>query len=261
MLGVTALMAFGPMMRWRSDAVRPTSNSMRIPMFVALAAGLGAGVVGQSLAGGLGIGFGVFLIAGMARWMQVRLRIGQVKANQSLFLARAFPRSTWGFIVAHLGFAVAVIGITAMSVWEVESLASMRPGDTATLGQRTFTLTQVETVKGDNYDAQRLTFTVASNGVPEEGMTTERRYYPERDTITTEAGIRVGFLSNLHLTAGEGDASGAFAVRVTHHPMAMWIWSGALLMAIGGFVSLSDRRFRVGAPHKVRAPVPAAVGA
>ena len=137
----------------------------------------------------------------------------------------------------------------------------MRAGDTATLGDRTFTLTQVQTVKVENYDAQRLTFTVASNGVPEESMVTERRYYPERDTVTTEAGIRMGFLSNLHLTAGESDSSGAFAVRVTHHPLAMWIWSGALLMAMGGFVSLSDRRFRVGAPHKVRADIPAAVGA
>ena len=70
----------------------------------------------------------------------------------------------------------------------------------------------------------------------------------------------MGFLSNLHLTAGEDNGTGAFAVRVTLHPLAMWIWSGALLMAMGGFVSLSDRRFRVGAPHKVRAPAIPAVG-
>ena len=261
MLGVTALMAFGPMMRWRSDAVKPAGNAMRIPAIVGLVAGLGAGVFGQSIAGGLGIGFGVFLIAGMSRWMQVRLRIGQVRPSQSLFLARAFPRSTWGFVVAHLGFAVAVLGITAMSVWEKDSMGSLRLGDTTTLGSRTFTLTQVQNVKGANYDAQRLTFTVAENGIPEEAMVSERRYYPERDTVTTEAGIRMGFLSNLHLTAGEDDGTGAFAVRVTHHPLAMWIWSGALLMAMGGFISLSDRRFRVGAPHKVRAPaIPAAAG-
>jgi cytochrome c-type biogenesis protein CcmF len=253
-------MAFGPMMRWRSDAAKPAGNAMRIPMAVGLVAGLASGIVGQSLPGGLGIGFGVFLIAGMARWMQVRLRIGQVKPEQSLFLARAFPRSTWGFVIAHLGFAVAVLGITAMSAWEKDSMSSLRIGDSTRLGTRSFTLTQVQNVKGANYDAQRLTFAVSDNGAPEEAMVSERRYYPERDTVTTEAGIRMGFLSNLHLTAGEDNGTGAFAVRVTLHPLAMWIWSGALLMAMGGFVSLSDRRFRVGAPHKVRAPAIPAVG-
>jgi cytochrome c-type biogenesis protein CcmF len=141
-------------------------------------------------------------------------------------------------------------------------MASVRLGEAATLGPRTFTLTQVQNVKGANYEAQRLTFAVANDGTLEEAMVSERRYYPERDTVTTEAGIRIGLLSNLHLTAGEDDGTGAFAVRVTHHPLAMWIWSGALLMAMGGFVSLSDRRFRIGAPHKVRAPaIPAATGA
>ena len=96
-------------------------------------------------------------------------------------------------------------------------------------------------------------FSETRNGQPDGELATERRYYPERDTMTTEAGIRMGFLSNLHLTGGEGDGSGAFPVRLTHHPLAMWIWSGAFIMALGGFVSLSDRRFRVGAPHRVRA--------
>jgi len=258
MLGVTALMAFGPMLRWRSDAARPVGGTMRAPLLIGLAGGLAAGVVGHSIAGGLGVGFGILLVVAMARWIQVRLRIGQVQPAQSLFLARAFPRSTWGFLIAHFGFAVAVLGITTMSVWETESLASMQQGDSTSFGSRTFTLAQVQTVKVDNYDAQRLTFIVTRDGVPEDPMITERRYYPERDMITTEAGIRIGFLSNLHLTTGEDDGSGAFAIRITHHPLAMWIWSGAVLMALGGFVSLSDRRFRIGAPHKVRVPVAAA---
>jgi cytochrome c-type biogenesis protein CcmF len=253
MLCVIAAMAFGPMLRWRSDSVKPVGKSLNIPMLIGLGAGLLFGVMGQSLPGGLGIGFGVFLIAAMGRWLQVRIRLGQVTRQQSLVLARAFPRSTWGFIIAHLGFAVAVLGITAMSAWETESLASLRTGQSMTMGEQTFTLDKVQVVKGANYDAQRLTFTVSRNGQPDGEMETERRYYPERDTMTTEAGIRMGFLSNLHITGGEGDGSGAFPVRLTYHPLAMWIWSGAFLMAIGGFVSLSDRRFRVGAPHRVRA--------
>ena len=107
-------------------------------------------------------------------------------------------------------------------------------------------------IQGPNYEAQRLTFRVHLNGSPDGEISTERRYYPERDTTTTEAGIRPGLFSNLYVAAGEPDASGAFSVRFNSHPLAMWIWAGGLMMAGGGLLSLSDRRFRVGAPHRVR---------
>ena len=261
MLCAVLVMAFGPMMRWRSDSVKPAGQLLKLPLLAGAGVGLTTGIFGHSLPGGLGMGFGAFLCASMIRWMQVRLRTGSVTPQQSLVLARAFPRSTWGFVTAHMGFAIAVFGVTAMSVWQTESFASMRQGEVAKLGDQTFRLEQVQLVKGPNYDAQRLTFSVLRNGAADGDMVTERRYFPERDTITTEAGIRGGILSNLHLTTGEDDGSGAFAVRITNHPLAMWIWSGALIMALGGFISLSDRRFRIGAPHRVAAGVPVASGA
>ncbi len=261
MLCVMLVMAFGPLMRWRSDSVKPARRSLTLPFLTGASVGLVAGILGHSLPGGLGMGFGVFLVASMIRWMQARLKAGQVTPQQSLFLARAFPRSTWGFVAAHMGFAIAVFGVTAMSVWQTESFASMRKGDTATLGDQSFRLEQVQLVKGPNYDAQRLTFSVLRNGAADGELATERRYYPERDTVTTEAGIRGGLLVNLHLTTGEDDGSGAFAVRITNHPLAMWIWGGALIMAAGGFISLSDRRFRIGAPHRVGAAVASHAGA
>ena len=253
MLGVIIVMAFGPMLRWRSDAARPALRSL-LPLLVSASAfGLVTGLVGQSLWGGVGMGFGAFLLGSLIRWCVVRTKLGQVNLSQSLFLARTFPRSTWGFMAAHLGFAVAVFGITAMSAWETESVAAIKLGETATLGDRTYTLLSVKIENGPNYEAQRLTFAVSRSGSPEGSIETERRYYPERDTTTTEAGIRPGLLENLYVAAGEESANGAFVVRLNHHPLAMWIWAGGLLMASGGFVSLSDRRFRVGAPHRVGA--------
>lgn len=257
MLCVIIVMAFGPLLRWRSDAASPTAKVLRAPLAVGLIFGVASGVAGSSLTGGLGFGFGAFLLASLIKWGLIRTRVGQVKLSQSLFLARAFPRATWGFLGAHLGFAIAVFGITAMSTWAREGLAPLRPGETATLEDRSYTLRDVEIVQGPNYEAQRLNFDIRRNGTPDGTISTERRYYPERDTMTTEAGIRPGFIDNLYIAAGEENDQGAFAVRLNHHPLALWIWAGGLMMAGGGLISLSDRRFRVGAPHRVRASAPA----
>ncbi len=253
MLCVIVVMAFGPMLRWRSDAIKPTGNALTAPLLIGATFGLASGIVGRSIPGGLGFGFAAFLLASLVRWGLIRTRVGQVTLKQSVFLASAFPRATWGFLGAHLGFAIAVFGITAMSAWETETLAPLRPGETATLDDRTYTLKTVEVVQGPNYEAQRLVFDIARNGAPDGTIATERRYYPERDTITTEAGIRPGLIDNLYVAAGEETDSGAFSVRLNHHPLALWIWAGGLMMAGGGLISLSDRRFRVGAPHRVRA--------
>jgi cytochrome c-type biogenesis protein CcmF len=259
MLGVVVVMAFGPMLRWRSDSLKPTAGALMVPFTIGLGVGLMFGVIGRSLPGGLGFGFGAFLVASLARWLLIRTRLGSVPFNQSLLMARSFPRATWGFLGAHLGFAVAVFGITAMSAWTTETLAPLKPGGSAQLGDRVFTLTNVENVQGPNYEAKRLNFTVTSRGVPDGEISTERRYYPERDTSTTEAGIRAGVLANIYLASSEETEQGAYVVRLNFHPLAMWIWAGGLMMAGGGMISLSDRRFRIGAPHKVRAAAAAAV--
>ena len=253
MLGVIIMMAFGPMLRWRSDTARPAARSLLYPLVGGVGVGLVSGVLGQNLWGGVGFGFGAFLFGSLIRWGALRLRIGQVKTSQSLFLARAFPRATWGFLCAHLGFAVAVFGISAMSAWQTEAVATLKAGDTASLGDRAYTLESVSVELRENYEAQRLTFSIRKDGAPDGSIETERRYYPERDTTTTEAGIRPGLLENLYLATGEETESGAFTVRLNRHPLAMWIWAGGLMMAAGGFISLSDRRFRVGAPHRVAA--------
>jgi len=260
MLVVAALMAFGPLLRWRSDDARPAMRHLAKPALAALAVGVLAGVFGRSLWGGLGVAFASFVVFGLARWLQARTRLGTVPFRQSLTMARAFPGATWGFLAAHLGFAVAMFGVTAMSVWDREDVALLKVKETARLGGYSFRLDQVETVPGPNYEAQRLTFSVVHDGRADGFISTERRYYPERDTITTEAGIRPGIFANLYIAAGEPDASGGFSVRTNFHPLAMWIWAGGFMIAGGGLVSLSDRRFRIGAPHRVRA-VAAAAGA
>jgi cytochrome c-type biogenesis protein CcmF len=257
MLVVAGLMAFGPFLRWRTDTLKPHARTLTWPAAAAVVVGLTAGILGKSIPGALGFGFASLVVFSLVRWFLLRTRLGQVPFGQSFNMARAFPGATWGFLGAHLGFAIAMFGITAMSAWDTENMTTLHLGETGRLGEYAFKLAKVETVQGPNYEAQRLTFDVSRNGKPDGVIASEDRYYPERDQTTTEAGIRPGLFANLYVAGQEIDGGG-FNVRLNHHPLAMWIWAGGLLIAGGGFVALADRRFRVGAPSRARATLAAA---
>jgi len=253
MVGVAALMAIGPLLRWRSDKARSITKPMRFPALIAVVVGLVVFVMGKSWVGGIGIGIAIFLLGGIALWIGQRLRLGTVPLASSFAMLRSFPGATWGLLIAHTGFAVTVIGVTAMSAWTTEIDTAMSRGDSATLGAYTFTLSETEISNGPNYERERLTFNIGRNGHADGQIETERRFYPESQSFTTEAGIRTGILANVFVAYSRTDEDGRYAVRISHHPFAGWIWFGGLLIAAGGFVSLTDRRFRVGAPHKLRA--------
>ena len=143
-----------------------------------------------------------------------------------------------------------MIGVTAMSAWETENVAFLREGDSVSLGNYEFTLTGTQVTQGPNFEAERLTFAVGHDGKPDGQIETERRFYPERQSFTTEAGIRPGLFSNLYVAYGESGRTDGYSVRVNYHPFAMWIWLGGFTIAGGGLISLSDRRFRVAGLHK-----------
>jgi cytochrome c-type biogenesis protein CcmF len=111
----------------------------------------------------------------------------------------------------------------------------------------------VEMAAGPNFQAERAVFDVSSDGSPVTTLSSERRFYPVRRSQTTEAGIYTNLISNVYLAIGEKNDRNEWTVRAYYHPLAPWIWFGPLVMALGGFLSLSDRRFRIGAPR--RSPV------
>lgn len=256
MLAVAGLMAIGPFVRWRSDIAKVAASPLKFPIGVAALFGALVAFFGRSVPAGLGFGFGAFLVLGLGIWFAKRTRIGSVPINQSIAMAGALPRATWGFLGAHFGFAIVMFGITAMSAWETENVAFLHVNESVALGQYEFKLADIGTSSGPNYEAERLTFAVSHSGKAEGVIETERRYYPERDSYTTEAGIRPGFLFNLYVAYSDTGREGGYTVRVNHHPLAMWIWLGGFVIAGGGLVSLTDRRFRVAGLHKVRVPAP-----
>jgi cytochrome c-type biogenesis protein CcmF len=168
------------------------------------------------------------------------------------------PRADWGKLIAHAGLGLSVMGIAAVSAWEVEDIRLAKPGDAIPLGGYEIRFEGVSEGQGPNYAYQRGLFTVWRDGAQVTTLAPEKRIYPVQGMPTTEAAIDSGLTRDLYLVLGDKQARGeAWAVRSYLKPLANWIWLGALVMALGGVVSLTDRRYRVGAAARRPAPVPA----
>ncbi len=247
-----ALVVFGPMLNWKRDKATAVLKRLRIPAAIAAVVLLAvlalAGWRGAIAAGGIAVA--AWLIAGSAAILTRRWWAGRRYLARSI---RTTPRAIVGLALAHAGLGLLTLGITGVSAWESDMVLNMRPGDTVAFAGRTLTLQAVDTVQGPNYQARQARFQVKGHGAPYE-LDSERRFYPTAQSQTTEAGIRVSPLGNLYLSVGEESASG-IVVRLWNHPLIVWIWLGGFVMALGGLVSLSDRRLRLGAAVK---PVDAA---
>jgi cytochrome c-type biogenesis protein CcmF len=166
-------------------------------------------------------------------------------------------------MLAHLGVAVAMVGMTGSSLWQSERITVMAPGQTEEVGGYSFTFQGAEDVRGPNYTAVEGTFQVTTpDGAPIATLHPQSRTYVVSGRETTEASIRTRPLGDLFAVIGEAqEAEGAYTVRLYFKPVVSWIWIGVGLMGLGGLVSLTDRRLRVGAPTRARrrgaAPQPA----
>jgi len=153
-------------------------------------------------------------------------------------------RAHYGMVVAHIGVAVFVVGVTLVKGYDSEKDASMKEGDAVELGAYSFRLEQVTSVQGPNYKAAQAKVTVSKNGRPLTTLYPERRIYAVQQQVMTEAAIDTGFTRDLYVSLGDPVEGNAWLVRVQHKPFVDWIWGGCLVMALGGFLAASDRRYR-----------------
>jgi cytochrome c-type biogenesis protein CcmF len=213
--------------------------------------------IGGPVAAPLGVGLGAFVIGGAISEIAARSwRRGQ-PLRVALQRARGLPRSAWGTALAHAGAGVAAIGIAA-SAWSIESLATVRPGERLHAGPYSVRLDGVVPRTEANYreDVARLT---VFRGERELGpIETMKRLYVARGMPTTEAGIQTVGVSQVYASFGDAQGDGSIGLRLYYKPLVLLIWIGPVIMALGGALSLTDRRYRVGAPARARgAAVPA----
>ena len=169
------------------------------------------------------------------------------------------PRSALGAMIAHGGVGILVAGVTGASIWVTESVSVMRPGDTKTLSGYTLTLRSVEPVPGPNYKAQRGIIDLISPTGATGTLYPEKRQFNVSGQVMTHAAIRTTGYDDMYVALGDADGKGGWTVRAWRHPLVPWIWVGSLIMALGGMVSLLDRRLRVGAPVRAGATPSSAV--
>ncbi|MEM7719084.1 MAG: cytochrome c-type biogenesis CcmF C-terminal domain-containing protein, partial [Pseudomonadota bacterium] len=176
--------------------------------------------------------------------------------REKLRRALRLPRADWGRVVAHSGFGITIFGIAALLAWEIEDVRTAQIGDTFEVGGYQVTLLDVRDVVGPNYQSTMAEIQL-TKGATTAVLMPESRYYPVAGMPTTEAAISNGVFRDLYAVIGDEQADGSWAIRTFIKPFANWIWAGAIIMSLGGLLSLTDRRFRV-APGAAKAPRPVA---
>ncbi len=241
------LMGIGPIAKWKQaslpDLAARLKWAMAVAVLTAVAAPLAMGRWSPVIA--LGLLLAAWIAA--AGLVNLRERLVQLKsAHPGLGTRlRSLPRGYWGMLVAHLGVAVFLVGVTLVRGYEFEKDVRMLPGDTVQAGSYTFRLEGLEEVKGPNYDATRGHIKVTRNGSEVALLHPEKRFYAVSQMPMTEAAIDSGFTRDLYVSLGEPVGDGAWVVRVYYKPFVDWIWGGCFLMAIGGVIAVSDRRYRL----------------
>ncbi|WP_284614820.1 heme lyase CcmF/NrfE family subunit [Aquabacterium humicola] len=230
-----ALVALGPLARWKQLDPRSMARSLRGAALFALAGAAGIPVaMGRfSPIVALGMLLALWIIASTAMQLKARLKSGNP------------PPAFWGMHVAHLGLAAVVIGITLVKGYEVEKDVRMAPGDTLAIGAYSLQMVGVSPVSGPNYTAQRGELRLLQDGRLLRTMHPEKRAYQSSQMPMTESAIDSGLTRDVYVSLGEPLDNGAWSVRAYVKPFVGWIWGGCVLMALGGALAASDRRYRL----------------
>jgi cytochrome c-type biogenesis protein CcmF len=250
------VMPFGPLMGWkRGDIVGAAQRLLAAAMLsaVAMAAAFALEHGGPVLAP-FGVGIAVFVMAGAVTDIAERTMILRVPFNAAFRRAIGLPRSVWGTAFAHFGIGATLLGIVSVTAWGSEHIAAIKQGQVVDISHYRLTFDGTFERAGPNYHDVVGHFTVRrASGEVIGAMEPSRRTFPARNMATTEAALMTRGVSQLYVSLGDPDASGAVPVRVYFKPNVLLIWGGAFIMFLGGGLSLSDRRLRIGAPRPAKA--------
>jgi cytochrome c-type biogenesis protein CcmF len=246
-------MPFGPLLAWKRGDLLGVAQRLIGALVVALIAMAAMFVAeGQPVLAPFGIGLALFVIAGAMT--DIVERTGLLRAPLAVVARRAqgLPRSAWGTAFAHVGLGITLLGIVGETQWNAERIIAMKPGDKVALHNYDFTFDGTRERAGPNYNEVAARFTVRRHGDIIGYMEPAKRTFGSRSTTTTESALMARGFSQLYVSLGELNPDGSLAVRIYYKPLVLLIWLGCIVMVIGGGLSLSDRRLRIGAPKPAR---------
>ncbi len=233
------VMPFGPFTRWKQDGLRRVLTRLGLPLLAALSAGGITAIAApeSGLRGIAGVAGGVWLIAGSLVYA-----FGRIARQRGWQL----PRGELAMSLAHIGVGVFVIGVSMTETISTEKHLAMNPGDQADIAGYAFEFRGTEVLRGPNWVADQGHFIVRSGERIVAQLYPQKRHYRAGGDIMTESAIDPGITRDLYISLGEplDDQGRRWAVRIYHKPFVRWIWLGALLIAFGGLLAATDRRYR-----------------
>jgi cytochrome c-type biogenesis protein CcmF len=248
---------FGPMLAWKRGDLLGVAQRL---VGAAGVAAVAIAVIFAMEGGGpilvpFAIGLAVFVMAGALTEIVERTGLLKVPFPTAVRRARGMPRSAWGAAIAHFGLGITLLGIIGETQWSSERIAELKPGQSISIRRYDLHFDGTTTRQGPNYRELAAHFTVRRHGEFVGVMEPAKHSFPSRGTSTTEQALLARGFAQLYLSLGDPNPDGSIAVRLYYKPLVLLIWLGAVVMVIGGGMSLSDRRLRVGAPKPARARV------
>ncbi len=242
-------MGIGPLMAWKRAALLPVLQQLWLAAAMALLVFL-VMAANRHIIAALGLAGGTWIIMAALTDIAGRIRLLRVSFGGSLARLSALPRAAVGATLGHIGFGMTVLGIAGMTL-ATQKVIVLQPGQSTELGGYTWTLNDIHDAPGPNYSQRVADISLSENGKVFMVLHPARRFFPAQKVITNSAAIRTnGFQDIYAVFASEPPGSGGAELRLNRHPLAPEIWLGGLVMALGGGISLSDRRLRVGAPAR-----------
>ncbi len=260
MLPLVFVMGLGPYLSWKRADLGGVFQRTRFVAGLAVLATLAVWYLqrGGPVLAYLSILLAIWLLLATLREWALRIRLFDVSFSEVLRRARKLPRASHGMTMAHAGLAVAILGFVGSSAWKSEQVVFVEPGSVISIAGFDVTFEGIERHRGPNYVADRGTLTVRREDEMVTTLYPERRSYPVAGSTTTESAIRSTLAGDLYVSIAdpaseEIETTGAWTLRILYEPLVNFIWLGSLMLVLGGGLSLSDRRLRVGAPRRTGA--------
>ena len=243
-------MGFGPLLAWKRADFAPVLQRLYLAGGVAAVVFL-VMAANRHIIAALGLAGGAWVVLAAFTDLAQRVRLFRVPLGQSVARFFTMPRASIGAALGHIGFGVTVLGIAGMTL-ALQSVVVLQPGQSTKMGGYVWTLQDIHDAPGPNYTRRVADITVADKNGVFLRLHPSRRFFTTQKTITNDAAIHTNGFRDLYAVFADEPAGGGAELRLNDHPMAPEIWIGGLIMALGGFFSLSDRRLRVGAPSRKR---------
>ena len=245
---LAVVLGFGLMSRWKDTDMKSLLKNLRVAAILSVFSALTVPFLIID-----NFSLGVFCGVLLSSWiLSVTVTDLLQKTRYRLLGLRKLRRSYYGMMLGHIGFAVMIVGVSLVSLESQERDVRMAPGDSVTVAGYEFRFMSLRPIKGPNFNADRATFDVYKSGEFVTSLLPEKRTYFSQQNPMTEAGIDPGLFRDLYLAMGEPLEGDAWAIRVQYKPFIRWIWLGPLLMAFGGMLSVSDKRYRAKKSARIR---------